>query len=734
MIETQWISFSWTPIAIAFASIVLLAMALAGWVASKRSGFRRATIILEVFRLLLAAMLLTTLLQPEWTQEFSPEEEPIIAVLYDESSSMSTRDVVDANDVTAQPLERAAWVKSMMSDEIWAPILEKVQVIKQPYSSNELDSKSGSDINAALEQVLERNSNLRGVVLFSDGSWNVGQSPTKAATKMRLKDVPVFGVVVGGEIAMPDLEVTSLDAPTYGVANKPVRIPFTITSTIARTRQTEVTLTTSNGDLLTRQIEIPANGTFTDAFSWTPKKVGEYSLELDVPVDEEELVRTNNSLSSPISVREESIKVLVVESFPRWEYRYLRNALLRDPGVDVKTIMFHPQLKTVGDGIGYLSKFPSKEQLAEFDVIFLGDVGLDPKQLSALDCTNIRGVVNSQASGLILMPGGRGNQMSLRLTDLEPLIPIQFDHAQRRGWGSTAPSKMQLTEIGEASLLTKLADNPQNNRRVWQALPGFQWYAPVLRAKSGTQVLAVHETDANENGRIPLLVTKTFGAGKVLFMGTDGAWRWRKGVEDRYHYRFWGQVARWMAYQRNMAGGSKMRLYYSPDRPKTGATISLNANVASASGEPLQSGQVNLQILTPSGQTELIKLQPARDDGQWGLFTNTFTPREVGRHQVTMTCRENGELLETSIDVQGARREKIGKPVNRNIMEEIASITRGKLVSTSEINEILDAIENLPPPDNRIRKIKIWASPFWGGFIVLLLGAFWIGRKLTGAI
>ncbi len=99
-----------------------------------------------------------------------------------------------------------------------------------------------------------------------------------------------------------------------------------------------------------------------------------------------------------------------------------------------------------------------------------------------------------------------------------------------------------------------------------------------------------------------------------------------------------------------------------------------------------------------------------------------------------MTCRENGELLETSIDVQGARREKIGKPVNRNIMEEIASITRGKLVSTSEINEILDAIENLPPPDNRIRKIKIWASPFWGGFIVLLLGAFWIGRKLTGAI
>ena len=58
-------------------------------------------------------------------------------------------------------------------------------------------------------------------------------------------------------------------------------------------------------------------------------------------------------------------------------------------------------------------------------------------------------------------------------------------------------------------------------------------------------------------------VTKTYGTGKVLFMGTDSAWRWREGVEDRYHYRFWGQVARWMAYQRTMAQGQSMRLFFT---------------------------------------------------------------------------------------------------------------------------------------------------------------------------
>ena len=79
---------------------------------------------------------------------------------------------------------------------------------------------------------------------------------------------------------------------------------------------------------------------------------------------------------------------------------------------------------------------------------------------------------------------------------------------------------------------------------------------------------AVHKDVGNDYGRLPLLVTRTYGAGKVLFMGTDGAWRWRKGVEDKYHYRFWGQVVRWMAYQRNMAKGETMRLYYSPDQPQ----------------------------------------------------------------------------------------------------------------------------------------------------------------------
>ena len=37
---------------------------------------------------------------------------------------------------------------------------------------------------------------------------------------------------------------------------------------------------------------------------------------------------------------------------------------------------------------------------------------------------------------------------------------------------------------------------------VWEGLPGFQWYAPVLRAKAGSDVLCVHKDVSNEFGRI----------------------------------------------------------------------------------------------------------------------------------------------------------------------------------------------------------------------------------------
>src|SRR5262249_44019402 len=149
----------------------------------------------------------------------------------------------------------------------------------------------------------------------------------------------------------------------------------------------------------------------------------------------------------------------------------------------------------------------------------------------------------------------------------------------------------------------------------------------------------------------------TYGAGKVLFMGTDGAWRWRKGVEDKYHYRFWGQVVRWMAYQRNMAKGETMRLYYSPDQPQLDQTLTINANVMERGGEPLSKGDVVARIVAPSGKTDTLRLLSSGDE--WGAFSGRFTVKEPGKHDVTLSCKQTGATLDASFFVQGAAGEPV---------------------------------------------------------------------------
>ncbi|MCY2964270.1 MAG: hypothetical protein NT069_11660, partial [Planctomycetota bacterium] len=524
----------------------------------------------------------------------------------------------------------------------------------------------------------------------------------------------------------------NLDVPTFGIAGKSVRIPFTIESSLPRDYMTTVVFKSSDGEEVTKDVRVAAMGRTSDWLTWKPKAVGDLTVTLTIPKQADELLDENNSLSAPISIREEKLRVLVVESVPRWEYRYLRNALSRDPGVEVSCLLFHPGLSKVGGGNkDYIKQFPAGlDELSKFDVVFLGDVGLDDGQLTPEQCRLLKGLVEQQASGLVFMPGLQGRQFSLLETELGELCPVVMDEGQPQGWGSRTPSHFELTELGRRSLLTRLADTQDDNIEVWEGLPGFQWYAPVSKAKAGTEVLCVHKDASNEFGRLPLLVTRTFGAGKVLFMGTDGAWRWRKGVEDRYHYRFWGQVVRWMAYQRNMAKGETMRLFYSPDQPQLRQSLALSANVMEKGGEPLSDGDVTARITAPSGKNETVRLSLGGEE--WGLFTGRYTPQEPGRHEVVLSCKQTGTSLDASFYVQGVATERIGKPARPEVLEEIARMTRGKVIPPQDLDEIVQYLAELPEPPASERRLQLWSHPAVMGVVIGLLTLFWVLRKVVG--
>ncbi len=727
----QSLHFHWSTAILVFGVLVLAGIVVFSLWTWRRTQFARGVGLVELLRVAIAAAIVVVLAQPEWVETVPPPDHPQIVVLTDESNSM------DTEDVTAEegrpPVSRRQWMEQLKKDEpFWSALREQYEIVFEPFAGAPGGKeRDGSDYAAALRSVLDRETTVRGVILVGDGDWNAGTPPLETAARLAMRDIPIFAIATGQETPLPDLAIRDFSVPAVTVEERTLRIPFVIESTIGRDVQTIARLKVTDGETATMAVRVPAMGRFEGAFTWTPASTGEFKMTLTIPVVRSEVSAENNEVTVPVRVQQEAIQVLLIEATARWEYRYLRNAFERDPGVDVHALLFHPGLQKTGGGRGYLKSFPAtRERLAKYDVVFVGDVGVD--QLSPEDCRRLKGLVEQQASGLVLMPGLAGRLPSLAGTELGELFPVELDSSNPRGEGSARLQPYALTDFGRKSLLTKLTDDEMENVELWERLPGFTWHAGVLRALPGSETLVVHGNASNAYGRIPLIVTRPFGHGKVLFMATDGAWRWRRGVEDRYHYRFWSQVARWMAYQRNMARGERMRLFYSPDHPRQGTTVVFHANVMDAAGEPLEKGEIVLRIVDPSGKTETVRMTPER--GDWGLFSGSYQARSAGEHQLKLTCRENGGTIETTMFVQSLDRERPGRPARLDVLEELAKATRGKMLSLGDARQVRELVNRLPELEPITKRIRIWSHPLVVLVVVGLLGVFWVCRKMVGQI
>lgn len=320
---------------------------------------------------------------------------------------------------------------------------------------------------------------------------------------------------------------------------------------------------------------------------------------------------------------------------------------------------------------------------------------------------------------------------SLSQSPLGDLIPVILDDKQKSGYGSSISSKLNLTTNGSKSLLTMLGDTEEENPNIWKKLPGFNWHAPVIKAKGGTEVLAVHADKSNQYGRIPMLVTKMAVNGKVLFLGHDSAWKWRRGVEDLYHYRFWGQVARWMSYQRNMATGSRIRLYFTPERPKPGDSVSLNANAFDQYGVPLKQGELYVDIEAPNGENQRINLN--KEDMIWGSYSGRFKITQPGEWKISATIgQDKAHSTDATLIAQGGQIEKTGMPARIDVIEEMTRVSKGQLLQGNALQNINQEINALPKLKAITSRTPLWSHWITATCLVLLLASFWIGRKLNG--
>ena len=82
-----------------------------------------------------------------------------------------------------------------MDPQTWNQVENRFDVVTAAFSTGQESDQS--DLHDALQSALQEYPNLRAAVLASDGDWNTGQPPVQMATRMRLQQIPIFGVAAG---------------------------------------------------------------------------------------------------------------------------------------------------------------------------------------------------------------------------------------------------------------------------------------------------------------------------------------------------------------------------------------------------------------------------------------------------------------------------------------------------------------------------------------------------------
>ncbi len=573
---------------------------------------------------------------------------------------------------------------------------------------------------------------LAGALILSDGGNNLGEDPVAVAKQAREQGVTVSTLGIGDPTPTRDLAITEVLADQVVRKDNITQVFVGLSHRGYEGQTVSVTLRRGNETLGTQSARLgPAGRRQTVSFTYTPKQTGSFSHTVSATVLSGEITAENNRRRFLQRVISRKLKILYVEGEPRWEYRYLKNAILRDTQIAFSCYLVASGAQRGGEGNVPIYRFPQDEKsLFEFDILILGDV---PRaHFTELQLRNIRRFVEDKGSSLVVIAGERHMPWEYRATPLEPIFPTELPSFPEQV-KTAEPFQWELTPEGRQDPLLRLDDDPAVNARIWRELPGMYWGAGVPRARPGATVLVVNSARSNSYGKRVVLAVQPFGAGRCLISLTDSTWRWRWRVGDRYFYRYWGQMIRAMTPQETPGGNRYAQINADRAEYLLGDRVALNARLLDAFYRPVKAKQVTAVLRDENGVETPITLNASPVSP--GLFSADFLAERVGKMQVSLASPANPAAPATaSFLVQSVSLEQQQPELNETLLKRLAAAGGGGYYLPDETRRWL---ETLKAEDVVIRsesETELWDAPILLLLFVVPLSLEWLIRKRTGLL
>jgi len=644
----------------------------------------------------------------------------------------------------------------------------------------------------ALEKVLASAdvSRLVGVVVLSDMRHNGPGRPRDIASRFGWKSIPVCPVVFGSSQPPPDAAVASVSAPETLYPEDKLLVSAKIKLDGLAGRDVVVTLNDGDREVGRQTIRVPDVASLRREvqFSCTPESLGDHTYRVRVEPVEGEAVADNNETPFSVKVHDDRTKMLLIDSRPRWEMRYLKNLFTnRDASVNLQYVLLYPdrtasepKAKTVHAsasrprGQAEANALPeTKDEWLKFDVVILGDVSpvdLGDEAVEALD-----ELVTTRGGTLVCIAGQRHMPHAFGATPLKDLLPVTFEPGPDAPEMPERAFRIDMTSEGARNVIMRLEVDPAENRRVWDELPDIYWRHPLTGVKDGATVLAyargadvpgplrstmdadarkIRLAEIRDYQRSRALVTlHNYGRGRVMFMGFDRTWRLRYRQGDTYHHRLWGQVLRWATADRLSSGTAQVKVgtdrvrYTIDDRVRVRAQIYLEDNTG------LTKGDVAVEIYrekpnpadpeAPRLRELVMRRSLVPVPNAPGAYSGDLGKMAMGAYQVVLAGRavkdvlvQEGaaETVEASFTVGAATSgEQVELAADRVLAGQIAGVSGGVSVDPAQIDQVLKALGvGEQSAKANLAQWDLWDSwPLLAIMLAVLTGE-WLLRKRIG--
>ncbi len=574
---------------------------------------------------------------------------------------------------------------------------------------------------------------IAGAMVVSDGGSNLGEDPVAAAEAAKQAGVRVSTIGLGDPTKTKDIALLSVLADDVVRVNNTVSVYAAISQRGYAGRTITVVLKRNGSPVGSETLRLgPDDQKQEVRFNYVPTQGGQYFYTVETAVLPGEIAADNNKRSFPQTVISKKLKILYVEDEPRYEYRYLHNAILRDTTLDFACLLLSgDNVNGGGEGNFPIKGFPATEkELFDYDIVVLGDVPrsyFSETQLQAL-----RRFVEDRGASMLVIAGEQHMPHEYAGTPLEAVLPTVITSAPAHVV-TDEPFRWQLTTEGRRSPIMQLDENDAENARIWATLPGMFWAAGVPRVKPGATVLATHSTRRNADGFYPIVAYQPFGAGKCYLELVDSTWLWRWRVGDRFFYRYWGQVFRTLT-PKELPGNSRF-VQMNADRStyRLGQQVLLNARLLDAYYHPIKADAATAVVKTGTGQEQRIAMKPT--PGSPGLFTAQLQPDRVGRYEVTLNSPVTpGAKASAGFVVETEALERQRPELDETLLRRVASAGGGKYYAPDQLAAWMRAL-----PDNGLtvrteQEIELWDAPLLLVVFITALSLEWLVRKRTGLL